>query len=116
MMSSYIIREEHGIQCMPCSSQIVSERLHEIHTNEQCHFLKPIFHSLIISFSVFSFLSDTYDDLKHLKSHHSPNSGRKFLTQIMMKSGSSITFGDKMRADVHLLRYNVTAKMRGTCF
>ena len=29
---SLIIREEHGIQCMPCSSQIISEMLCEIHT------------------------------------------------------------------------------------
>ena len=35
-------RGEHGIQCMPCSSRIVSEMLLEIHKMEKCHFLKSI--------------------------------------------------------------------------
>ena len=30
---------------MPCSSQIVSELLHEVHTMEKCHFLKHKIHS-----------------------------------------------------------------------
>ena len=33
-----IIREEHGIYCMPCSSQIISEMLPEIHTTEKYYF------------------------------------------------------------------------------
>ena len=40
-----MIREEHDIQCMLCSSQIISEMLPEIHTVEKCYFLKPIIHS-----------------------------------------------------------------------
>ena len=47
-----MIREEHGIQCMPCSSRIISEMLPEIHIVEKCDFLKPIIHSQIIYFSV----------------------------------------------------------------
>ena len=46
------MREEHGIQCMPCSSQIISEMLPEIHTMQKFDFLKPILHSQIIYFSV----------------------------------------------------------------
>ena len=49
---SLIIREEHSIHCMPCSSQILSEMLPEIHTMEKCYFLKFIIHFQIISFSV----------------------------------------------------------------
>ena len=42
------IGEEHGIQCMPCPSKIISEMLPEIHTMEKCYFLKPIIHSQIM--------------------------------------------------------------------
>ena len=31
---------EHGIQCMPCFSRIISEMLPEIHTMKECEFLK----------------------------------------------------------------------------
>ena len=37
---------------MPCSSQIISEMLPEIHTTKKCYFLKPIIHSQMIYFSV----------------------------------------------------------------
>ena len=47
-----MIRGEHGIQCMPCSSQIISEMLPEIHTMEKFDFVKYIIHSQIIQFSV----------------------------------------------------------------
>ena len=33
------MREEHGIQCMACFSQIISEMLPEIHTVIKCYFL-----------------------------------------------------------------------------
>ena len=39
---------EHGIQCMPCFSKIISEMLLDIHTMEKCDFLKPIVHSQMI--------------------------------------------------------------------
>ena len=52
LVISLIIREEHGIQCMPCSSRIISEILPEIQTMIKCVILKPIIHSQIISFSV----------------------------------------------------------------
>ena len=42
---SITISEMHGIQCVPCSSQIVSEMLPEIHILEKCDFLKPKVHS-----------------------------------------------------------------------
>ena len=42
---SLIIREEHG---MPCSSQIISEILSEIHIMKECYFLKPIIQFQII--------------------------------------------------------------------
>ena len=45
---SLIIREEHGIQCMPLSSQIISEMLLEIHIMEKVNFLKSIIPSQII--------------------------------------------------------------------
>ena len=45
---SLIIQEEHGIQCMPCSSQIINEMLPEIHTVEKFDFLKAMIHSQII--------------------------------------------------------------------
>ena len=38
---------------MPCSSQIVSEMLPEIHTVEKSDFIKFKIHSQIIKFSVF---------------------------------------------------------------
>ena len=47
-VTSLIIQEEHGIQCMPCLSQIISEILSDIHTMKKCDFLKPISHSQII--------------------------------------------------------------------
>ena len=37
---------------MPCSSEVISEMLPEIHTTEQCYFLKSIINSQIIQFSV----------------------------------------------------------------
>ena len=43
----------HGIHCMPCSSQIISEMLPIIHTMEKFDFLKSTMHSQIIHFSVF---------------------------------------------------------------
>ena len=43
-----VIQGEYGIQCMPCSPQIISEMLPEIHTMEKCDFLKPRIHSQII--------------------------------------------------------------------
>ena len=43
-----VIQEEHGIQSMPCSSQIISEMLPEIHTMEKFDFLKSITYSQII--------------------------------------------------------------------
>ena len=52
MSLSHIIREEHGIQCMPCSFRIISEMLLEIHTIEKCDVLKSIIHSQIIQSSV----------------------------------------------------------------
>ena len=48
------IQEEHDIQCMPCSSRIISEMLPEMHITEKCDFPKPIVHSPIIYFSVTS--------------------------------------------------------------
>ena len=36
---------KHGIQCMPCSSRIISELLPEIHTMEKCDFFKSVIHS-----------------------------------------------------------------------
>ena len=47
-VSSLMIREEYGIQCMPCSSGIISEMQAEIHTMEKFDFLKSIIHSQII--------------------------------------------------------------------
>ena len=44
-----MIRGEHGIQCMPCSSQIISEILPEIHTMEKFDFLIPIIHFKILN-------------------------------------------------------------------
>ena len=49
-----MIRGEHGIQCMPCSSLIVSEMLPEILTSKTCNFLKPIIYSQIIYLIVVS--------------------------------------------------------------
>ena len=45
---SLMISGEHGIQCMPCSSQIISDMLPEIHTMEKCDLLKPTTYSQII--------------------------------------------------------------------
>lgn len=39
-------------------------------------------------------------------------SGESIQTQIIMRSGSTFTFDDKMWADVHIVR-NITAKNRG---
>ena len=47
-----MIREEHGIQRIPCSFRIISEMLPEIHTLEKCDFLISIIHCQIILFSV----------------------------------------------------------------
>ena len=47
-----MIRGEHDIQCMPCSSRIISEMLPEINTMEKCDFLKSIIHSYIILFYI----------------------------------------------------------------
>ena len=44
-----MIREKHGIRCMPCSSRITSDVLSEIHTVQNFDFLKPIIHSQIIN-------------------------------------------------------------------
>ena len=43
-----IIRDKHCIQCLPCSSQIISEMLPEIHTVQKCYCLIPTIHSQII--------------------------------------------------------------------
>ena len=47
---SFIIREEHGIQCMLRSSRIMSDVLHvpEIHTVEMFDFLKSSIQSKVI--------------------------------------------------------------------
>ena len=42
-----MIREEHGIQFMPCYSRIIREMLLEIHIMEKCDFLKSITQSQI---------------------------------------------------------------------
>ena len=52
LLSKYVllmIEGEHGnVQCMPCSPQIISEMLSEIHTMEKCIFLKFMIYSQII--------------------------------------------------------------------
>ena len=45
---SLMIQEEHGIQCMPCSSQTISEILPEIHIMDKWDFLRSMIHSEII--------------------------------------------------------------------
>ena len=45
---SLMILGEHGIQCMPCSSQLISETLPEIQTVAKYDFLKSVIHSQII--------------------------------------------------------------------
>ena len=50
---SLMIRGEHGIQSMPCSSRIISEMLPKIHTMEKFDFLKSIIYSQMIQFPVF---------------------------------------------------------------
>ena len=45
MASPHLKLEENGIECMPCSPQIISEMLPEINTKEKCNFLIPIIHS-----------------------------------------------------------------------
>ena len=42
------IKEEHGIQGMSCSSNIIGEKLFESFTREICDFLKLMNHSQII--------------------------------------------------------------------
>ena len=37
-----MIRGEHGIQFMPCSSKIISEVLPKINTMEKCDFVKSL--------------------------------------------------------------------------
>ena len=40
---------EHGIHCLPCSSQIISEMLPEIHKMKKVQFFfKPMIHSQMI--------------------------------------------------------------------
>ena len=39
---------------MPCSSQITSQMLSEVHTMEKCYFLIPVIHLQIILFSIIS--------------------------------------------------------------
>ena len=48
------IRRNHGIQCVPCFSRIISEMLLEIHTMEKFDFPNSIIHSQIFEFSVYS--------------------------------------------------------------
>ena len=48
MASSLKIRVEHGIHCMPCSSQIIGEMLPEIRIRAKCDSLKCIIHSQFI--------------------------------------------------------------------
>ena len=50
-----MIREEHGIQCMPCSSRVISEMQLEIHAMEQFDFVKSIIHSQLIQLFVSNF-------------------------------------------------------------
>ena len=45
-----MLPEEQGIQCMPCSSKIISQLLPEIHTMQNYDFHKPITHSQIFLF------------------------------------------------------------------
>ena len=45
--NSIVAMVTYHIQCMPCSYQIKSEMLPDIHTVEKCFFLKPIIHSEI---------------------------------------------------------------------
>ena len=45
--SHFLFREGHGIKCMTCFSRIISE-IPEIHTMENCYFLKPIIPELQI--------------------------------------------------------------------
>ena len=47
-----MIQGEHGIQCMPYFSRIISEMLPETHTMEKYDFLRSISHSEIIKFSI----------------------------------------------------------------
>ena len=42
---------------MPCTSQIISEMLSEIHTIDKCDFLRPMIHSQITYLSVNSGLT-----------------------------------------------------------
>ena len=53
---SLIIRDEHehGIQYMPSPFRVISEMLPQVHTMENCDFLKPIIYSQIIKLSVMS--------------------------------------------------------------
>ena len=44
-----MIQGEHGIQCMPCSSRIISEMLPEIHTVEKCYFFMAVMEMKIVS-------------------------------------------------------------------
>ena len=43
---------EHGIPCMSCPLQIISEMLPEIYTVKKCYFLKPIIHSQVMQSTV----------------------------------------------------------------
>ena len=45
-----MIRGEHGIQCMPCSSQTVSEMLPEIHTMAKFDFSQIYLKHLILCY------------------------------------------------------------------
>ena len=44
-----MIREEHGIQCMPCSSRIINEMLPEIHIIQKGNFPKFTVYAMLLS-------------------------------------------------------------------
>ena len=51
---SFILREENGIQFMPCSFRIISKMLPEVDAMEMCDFIKPINHSQTLQLFVIS--------------------------------------------------------------
>ena len=56
-----MIREEHGIQCMPCSSQIISEILPEIQTMQISDFFKPMIYFFFQTYDLFFQTYDLFD-------------------------------------------------------
>ena len=45
---AYSVCHALSIQCMPCSPQIISEMIPEIHTVQKFDFLKTLIHSQIV--------------------------------------------------------------------